>query len=136
MMHNKNKDIILFDGMCNMCNTFVNFIIKLDKKEQFLFSPISGKKGQELAKKFNLNQKKIDSIILLSDNKIKIKSDAAIQIIASLSIFFKPFIILKIIPKKVLDFKYDFIAKNRYRFFGKRNTCSIPTKKNLARFIE
>ena len=69
-MHNKNKDIILFDGMCNMCNTFVNFIIKLDKKEQFLFSPISGKKGQELAKKFNLNQKKIDSIILLSDNKI------------------------------------------------------------------
>ena len=133
-MHNNN--IIFFDGMCNMCNSFVNLIIVIDKKKKFLFSPISGKKGQEIVKLYELNNKKIDSIILLSNNEIKVKSDAAIQIITSLNIFFKVFFIFKIIPKIFLDFIYDFIAKNRYRYFGKRNSCSIPKKEHLSRFIE
>ena len=133
-MHNNN--IIFFDGMCNMCNSFVNLIIVIDKKKKFLFSPISGKKGQEIVKLYGLNNKKIDSIILLSNNEIKVKSDAAIQIITSLNIFFKVFFIFKIIPKIFLDFIYDFIAKNRYRYFGKRNSCSIPKKEHLSRFIE
>ena len=135
-MYNNNQNIIFFDGMCNMCNNFINLIIKLDKEKKFLFSPISGKKGQEIVKSFKLKQQKIDSIILLSDNKIKVKSEAAIQIITSLNVFLKVFLILKIIPKVILDFKYDCIAKNRYRFFGKRNSCSTPKKENLSRFIE
>lgn len=135
-MHNNNNNIIFFDGMCNMCNSFVNLIIVMDKKKKFLFSPISGKKGQEIVKLYELNNKKIDSIILLSNNEIKVKSDAAIQIITSLNIFFKVFFIFKIIPKIFLDFIYDFIAKNRYRYFGKRNSCSIPKKEHLSRFIE
>ena len=134
--NNNNNNIIFFYGICNLCNSFVNLIIVMDKKKKFLFSPISGKKGQEIVKLYDLNNKKIDSIILLSNNEIKVKSDAAIQIITSLNIFFKVFFIFKITPKIFLDFIYDFIAKNRYQYFGKRNSCSIPKKEHLSSFIE
>ena len=131
-----DKHIIFFDGVCNMCNSFVRVIIKLDYKEQFIFCPISSKKGQKLINEFNLDSKKIDSIILLRNNKIKLKSEAIIEILVSLNIFFRLFLLLKIIPQKLLDLKYDFIAKHRYKLFGRRESCIIPNKKHKSRFTE
>ena len=132
----RNKHIIFFDGVCNMCNSFVRLIIKLDYKEQFIFCPISSKKGQKIINKFKLDLKKIDSIILLKNNKITLKSKAIIEILVSLNLFFKFLLLMKIIPPKLLDRQYDFIAKHRYKLFGKTEYCIIPDEKHKSRFTE
>ena len=132
----RNKHIIFFDGVCNMCNSFVRLIIKLDYKEQFIFCPISSKKGQKIINKFNLELKNIDSIILLKNNKITLKSEAVIEILVSLNFFFRFFLILKILPSKLLDLIYDFIAKYRYKLFGRKESCIIPGEKYKSRFTE
>lgn len=132
----RDKHIIFFDGVCNMCNSFVRLIIKLDYKEQFIFCPISSKKGQKIINKFNLELKKIDSIILLKNNKITLKSEAVIKILVSLNLFFRFFLILKILPSKLLDLIYDFIAKYRYKLFGRKESCIIPDEKYKSRFTE
>ena len=130
-----NKKIILFDGVCNMCNQFVYIIIKLDYKNQFVFTSLQGGKGQEIISSFKIDSNKLDSIILLNKNQLESKSQAVISIITSLNIIFKLLSILKIIPKNILDIAYDFIAKNRYKAFGKRDNCSIPDEKYKSRFI-
>jgi predicted DCC family thiol-disulfide oxidoreductase YuxK len=132
----RDKHIIFFDGVCNMCNSFVRLIIKLDYKEQFVFCPISSKKGKKIINKFNLELKNIDSIILLKNNKITLKSEAVIEILVSLNFFFRFFLILKILPPKLLDRQYDFIAKHRYKLFGKKESCIIPDEKYKSRFTE
>ena len=132
----RDKHIIFFDGVCNMCNSFVRLIIKLDYKEQFVFCPISSKKGQKIINKFNLELKNIDSIILLKNNKITLKSEAVIEILVSLSLLFRFFLILKILPSKLLDLIYDFIAKYRYKLFGRKESCIIPDEKYKSRFTE
>ena len=132
----RDKHIIFFDGVCNMCNSFVRLIIKLDYKEQFIFCPISSKKGQKIINKFNLELKNIDSIILLKNNKITLKSEAVIEILVSLSLLFRFFLILKILPSKLLDLIYDFIAKYRYKLFGRKESCIIPDEKYKSRFTE
>ena len=130
------KKIILFDGVCNLCNSLINKIIRLDSGERFLFAPLQGKKGKEVIKKFNLHKKNIDSIVLYSDKKIKIKSKAIIDIIYNINPLFRFIIIFKIIPYFILDIIYDIIAQRRYRWFGKRNRCMIPNKNITSRFIE
>jgi predicted DCC family thiol-disulfide oxidoreductase YuxK len=132
----RDKHIIFFDGVCNMCNSFVRLIIKLDYKEQFIFCPISSKKGKKIINKFNLELKNIDSIILLKNNKITLKSEAVIEILVSLNLFFRFFLILKILPSKLLDLIYDFIAKYRYKLFGRKESCIIPDEKYKSRFTE
>ena len=132
----RDKHIIFFDGVCNMCNIFVRLIIKLDYKEQFIFCPISSKKGQKIINKFNLELKNIDSIILFKNNKITLKSEAVIEILVSLSLLFRFFLILKILPSKLLDLIYDFIAKYRYKLFGRKESCIIPDEKYKSRFTE
>jgi len=119
-----------------MCNSFVRLIIKLDYKEQFIFCPISSKKGQKIINKFSLDLKNIDSILLLKNNKITLKSEAVIEILVSLSLLFRFFLILKILPSKLLDLIYDFIAKYRYKLFGRKESCIIPDEKYKSRFTE
>ena len=132
----RDKHIIFFDGVCNMCNSFVRLIIKLDYKEQFIFCPISSKKGQKIINKFSLDLKNIDSILLLKNNKITLKSEAVIEILVSLNLLFRFFLILKILPSKLLDLIYDFIAKYRYKLFGRKESCIIPDEKYKSRFTE
>ncbi|MGA8262904.1 MAG: thiol-disulfide oxidoreductase DCC family protein [Ignavibacteriaceae bacterium] len=131
---NQNSDIILFDGVCNFCNFWVNFIIKRDNKSIFKFASLQSEAGIRLADKYSINKKDIDSVILIRDGKYLIKSEAALEIAKELTPFYKIFYYLKIIPRSVRDFIYDLIAKNRYAIFGKRNTCRIPTEEE-KRFI-
>ena len=133
---NLNKKIILFDGVCNLCNSLVNKIIRLDKHDKFLFASLQGKKGKEIIKEFNLQEKNIDSIVLYSDKEIKIKSRAVIYIIYNINPLFKFIIIFRIIPSFILDIIYDFVSKRRYRWFGKKNKCMIPDKNIQSKFIE
>ena len=133
---NLNKKIILFDGVCNLCNSLVNKIIRLDKHDKFLFASLQGKKGKEIIKEFNLQEKNIDSIVLYSNKEIKIKSRAVINIIYNINPLFRFIIIFRIIPSFILDLIYDFVSKRRYKWFGKKNKCMIPDKNIQSKFIE
>ncbi|MBK8980940.1 MAG: thiol-disulfide oxidoreductase DCC family protein [Ignavibacteria bacterium] len=127
--------IILFDGVCNLCNSSVNFIIDNDSKNIFKFASLQSETGSELMKKHNLSSKDIDSVILIDTDRAYIKSNAALRIAAELGGFYKVISYLRFIPKFIRDFFYDIIAKNRYRWFGKKDTCRIPTPELKSKFL-
>ena len=131
---NESK-IILFDGVCNFCNFWVNFIIKRDKKNVFKFAALQSEAGLALLKKFKLSTTDFDTFILIDGENYFTKSTAALKIAKKLKgsvKLFYPFIVL---PKFLRDFFYGLIAKNRYKFFGKRDVCRIPTEKERDKFL-
>ncbi|MCZ7604117.1 MAG: thiol-disulfide oxidoreductase DCC family protein [Melioribacteraceae bacterium] len=128
------EQIILFDGVCNFCNGSVNFLIKRDSKGIFKYAPLQSEIGQNIIAKYNIRET-VDSIILLKENNIYIKSNAVIEIIKELKWYWKMLIIVKILPKKFRDLLYDLIANNRYKWFGKMDSCMIPDENVKSRFI-
>jgi predicted DCC family thiol-disulfide oxidoreductase YuxK len=130
-----DKPVIFFDGICNLCNGFVQFIIKHDKKANFRFAALqSDFAKQELSKK-NITVEELSSVIILTEKGIFTKSTAALKIASQLNGFWKVAYIFIIIPKFIRDFVYDIIAKNRYKWFGKENHCMIPTPELKERFL-
>ena len=132
----KKEKIIFFDGYCNLCNGFVNLIIRLDKKNKIFFAPLNGKKAQQILVKNEVNSVLPDSVIFYHNNVSSFKSKAVIEIFISLGGFYKFVVILKVIPSFILNFLYDTIAKNRYSWFGKRESCIVPDKKVISKFLE
>ena len=128
--------IIFYDGYCNLCNGFVNAIIKLDKKNIFLFAPLNGNHAKNLLKKNNIQKTTVDSVILFNNNSISYKSLAVIEILIYLGGIYKVFVITKIIPRAILDLLYDIVAKNRYSWFGKQDRCMVPDKKIISKFLD
>ena len=128
--------IIFYDGYCNLCNGFVNAIIKLDKKNIFLFAPLNGNHAKNLLKKNNIQKTTVDSVILFNNNSISYKSLAVIEILIYLGGIYKVFVITKIIPRAILDWLYDIVAKNRYSWFGKQDRCMVPDKKIISKFLD
>jgi predicted DCC family thiol-disulfide oxidoreductase YuxK len=125
--------IILFDGVCNFCNGSVNFIIERDKKNYFKFAPLQSESGQEYVKRFELGE--LDSVILVEDDKAYAHSTAALKIAKRLGGILSLAYALIIIPRPVRDFFYKLFAKNRYRLFGKKDACMIPTPEIRAKFL-
>jgi predicted DCC family thiol-disulfide oxidoreductase YuxK len=126
-------NVIFFDGVCGLCNGFIDFVITLDKKEKFLFSPLQGEFAQKNLSMTMTTQ--LDSVVLLKGGESFQKSTAVIKIFHELGGFWKLASFGKIIPTPILDLCYDFIANNRYRIFGKKETCRLPTPAERARFI-
>ncbi len=131
-----NSFIILFDGVCNFCNFWVNFIIDRDKKNVFRFAALQSEAGQTLLKKFKLSTSDFDTFILISGEEYFTKSTAAFKIAKELKSILKIFYPLIFLPEPVRDFFYDLVAKSRYKLFGKRNTCRIPSKEEREKFLE
>lgn len=131
----KSEQIILFDGVCNFCNGSVNFLIRRDPNGIFKYAPLQSKIGQKIISKYNIAEE-IDSIILLKENNIYIKSDAVIEIIKQLSWNWQILLFVKVFPRKIRDVIYDLIANNRYKWFGKRDYCMIPDENLKSRFLE
>ena len=130
------KKIIFYDGHCNLCNGFVNAIIKLDKKNIFLFAPLNGNHAKNLLKKNNIKNTTIDSVVLFNNNSISYKSKAVIEILISLGGIYRVLVMTKIIPRAILDWLYDIVAKNRYSWFGKEDRCMVPDKKIISKFLD
>ena len=130
-----NKSVILFDGYCNLCNSQVNSILRFDSKKFFYFSNLDSLFSKKVIKENKVESLEGKTIILYHNNKIIIKSNAAIKIAYLLGGFFKIFIIFKILPNFIRDGIYDVISRNRYRWFGKSDSCYIPQKEILDRFI-
>jgi predicted DCC family thiol-disulfide oxidoreductase YuxK len=126
--------IILFDGVCNFCESSVQFIIKRDPKGHFHFASLQSDVGQKLLKEFNAPEG-IDSIILIENGQTFVKSSAALRISKQLSGFWKLFYSLRIIPVGIRDYMYDIIAKNRYKWFGKKESCMLPSDDIRKRFL-
>lgn len=132
------KYIILFDGVCNFCNNAVNFIIDRDKQGKFAFASLQSEIGVEIIKKHDLNvrHKDLDSIILVKNNQVYIKSMAALEIARELDGGWPLFYAFIIVPSIIRDFFYDLLAKYRYKLFGKSESCRIPTTHIRDRFLE
>lgn len=131
-----DKPIILFDGVCNLCNRGVQFIIKKDKKKKFLFASLQGKTGQEVLKKFNLQANDLNSFILADGDKIYTRSTAALRIAKQLSGVWKLLYGYMIVPRFIRDAVYNWIARNRYKWFGKKDECMVPTPELKERFLD
>ena len=133
----KNKKIILFDGVCNLCNASVQLIIKHDKNDVFRFAAKQSAIGQEIIKIFEIDSSKTDSIILY-DAKIgiEVESKAAFSIAKDLEGIYHYLFYLSILPAALTDFFYRLIAKNRYKWFGKNENCMIPTASIKTKFLE
>ena len=129
------EKIILFDGVCNLCNSSVQFIIKRDPKSCFKFASLQSETGRSLLEQYNFN-KEIDSFILIENQKIYSKSSAALRVCTNLNGLWKLLTILRILPVPLRDFFYDLVAENRYKWFGKKESCMIPTKEMKKRFLE
>lgn len=130
-----NSHLIMFDGMCNFCNYWVNFIIDHDKQKYFKFASLQSNLAQNFLKEKNIDLMKIDTIVLLMNEKVYFKSSAALQIAKKLNGFWKVVYILAIIPEPLRDLIYNFIARNRYKWFGRRESCRIPTEDESDRFL-
>lgn len=129
------KPIVIFDGICNLCNSSVDFIMKRDRCELFLFAPYQSDAAQEILKGFGIGEEDISSICLVEGEKISVKSDAVLSILKRLSFPFSLGYLFIIIPRAVRDFLYDIVAKNRYRWFGKRETCRVFGENDRDRFL-
>ncbi|MBB5171972.1 thiol-disulfide oxidoreductase DCC family protein [Texcoconibacillus texcoconensis] len=129
-----SNKIILFDGECHFCDRSVHFIFKRDKKAVFKFASLQSDIGQELLRTYHAPAH-IDSLVLIDDKHCYIKSSAALHICKHLSGLWKLFYGLFIIPRPVRDFVYEMIAKNRYRWFGKKEQCSVPSPEVRKRFL-
>jgi len=132
----ENKQLILFDGVCNLCNSSINYVIKHDKNNVFMFAPLQGETGKQIIEKYNLDTSKTDSILLYSkENGLKIKSSAAMAIASQLGFPRNILIVFFIVPPFIRNWVYDYIAKNRYKWYGKQNECMIPTEKLKSKFL-
>jgi len=132
---NEKYKIILFDGVCNLCNGAVTYIIKRDKKNVFKFAALQSEIGQELISKFNIDTSKIDSIILIDGEKHYEKSSAALHIAKQLSGAYPLLFGFMIVPRFIRNAVYDYIARNRYKWFGKKESCMIPTAELKSKFL-
>lgn len=127
--------IILFDGICNLCNKSVQFILKRDPEGNFQFASMQSEAGEKLLKHYGFNGE-IKSIILIDHGKVFRKSSAALRIAGKLQGFWKLLVVFQIIPPFLRDLIYDYIAKNRYRWFGKKESCMLPSPEWKKRFLQ
>lgn len=130
----EEKPIILFDGVCNVCNGAVQFIIKHDKQGKFQFASLQSSFGKKLIET-NPELKDLDSVILLQNGIVKTESTAALHISKKLDGWPKVFYFFIVIPAPIRNYFYQLFASNRYRLFGKSETCMIPSKEIRDRFL-
>ncbi|MFY0604232.1 MAG: DUF393 domain-containing protein [Flavobacteriaceae bacterium] len=133
----KNKMIVLFDGVCNLCNDSVQKIIKNDKNDVFRFASLQSEIGVQIITSLGIDISKIDSIILYQqDVAYYVKSEAALKILKKFNGIWKLLQIFTLLPTAFNDFFYDIIARNRYKWFGKKEYCMIPTPELKSKFLD
>jgi predicted DCC family thiol-disulfide oxidoreductase YuxK len=127
--------VILFDGVCNLCNASVNWIIDRDKKNLFKFASLQSEYGQALINKMNLKSDYMDTVVLQEGEKVYLRSAAALRILKHIGGIYSLAYAFIIVPAFIRDFFYNMVAKNRYKWFGKQDACRIPTPELKAKFL-
>ncbi len=128
-------DIVFFDGVCNLCNNSVQFIIEHDPRKQFHFASLQSLTGREFLERHNLSGRPLDTVYLVQNERVFSRSNAALRIVAKLSWPWPLLRFLAFIPRPLRDFVYNGVARNRYRLFGKRDVCLLPSPALVDRFL-
>ena len=126
--------VIFFDGVCNLCSASVQFAIEHDKKDIFKFTALQGNYAKTILPKYNVDLNKIDSIIFVENDNLYTKSTAALKIARKMSGLWPMLYIFIVIPKSIRDWFYDIIAKNRYKWWGRQESCWVPTAELKQKF--
>jgi predicted DCC family thiol-disulfide oxidoreductase YuxK len=129
-------NVIVFDGVCNLCSISVLFIIKRDKRAVFRFAPVQSAAGADYLKQYDIDPASVRSILLVKDGQAYRKSAAALKIVKELYGPWRLMSIFTIVPRPIRDWFYDLIAKNRYKWFGKKDSCMVPTEDIKTRFLD
>ena len=127
--------IILFDGVCNYCNSILNYIIKHDHKKRFRFAHLQSNAGQDLLEKYGFPRDMLDSVVLIENGKAYTKTDVTIRIAPHMSGIAKFAVLMRFLPRAIRDIGYDIVARNRYKWWGKQETCIVPTPDVRERFL-
>ena len=135
MIADSSHPIVLFDGICNLCNTSVRFLLTYNKKANLFFCPLQSAKAKQLLDSLNWEGERVNSLIFIENKQVYIKSEAAFKISRHLVYPWKVIYHFRHIPKVFCDWCYDIIAQNRYSWFGKKQFCMIPKKEWKDRFI-
>lgn len=132
----QNKKIILFDGVCNLCDSSVQFIIKKDKKDIFRFVALQSELGITILKHIGISTSNLDSIVLYEPGEAYYdKAEAVLKIAKSFGGLYTLLSVFSFLPKVLNDTIYDYIAKNRYKWYGKKESCMMPTPEISAKFL-
>ena len=134
-MNDSEKPIILFDGICNLCNWSVRFVLNNEQEDKFLFTSLQSDAAKILLLQYDLKKYSMDSILLIEDGKVYQKSDAVLKICKHLKWPWKIFLGAKYLPLNMRNWIYDLIAKRRYMWFGKKKSCTMMIPKYKNRFI-
>ena len=128
--------ILLFDGHCNLCNAWVNFIVKRDSSSTIRFASLQSLAGKRLLEEHKINPNYIDSLVFFEEDEVSLSSTAALRILAYLDGWERHLINLIFLPRTLRDLVYRFVAKNRYKWFGRKEHCMIPTVELSKRFLQ
>ena len=129
------KAVILFDGVCNLCNGFVQFVIRHDRRGYFHFAALQSETGRQLLQGVHFSDSAADTVVLIQNGKFYLRSTAALKILRRLSGFWPLAYVAILLPAFLRDFIYIVVAKNRYRWFGKQESCLLPTPELKTRFL-
>ena len=135
-MIEKNELVVYYDGICGLCDLFVNFLIKIDSKGILKFSSLQGNSGQKLLNDLNFDTKKLDTVLFRTNDQVYTKSTAVFKIIKSIGGIWSVFLIFDLLPTSFNDFIYKKIATNRYKLFGKLDHCDISKFNKPGQFID
>lgn len=135
MSTTEEHPVILFDGVCNFCSAGINFILRQDRKGVFRFAALQSEAGQKLLRQYGMPTEHFDSFVLIDNGRVYRKSAAGLEVYGRLPWYWKWTKLLWVVPKVVRDAVYDLIARNRYKWFGQKDQCMVPSPDVQARFL-
>ncbi len=126
------EKIVFFDGVCGLCNRFIDFLLRYDSRKKLYFAPLQ---GHTAAKKLTLESEELESIVFFNGEQFYLRSRAVLEILWELNGIWRVFYIFIMIPSFIRDAIYDFVARNRYKIFGQRDSCRLPNQEEIAHFL-
>lgn len=136
MPSNHQKPVIFFDGLCNLCNGAVQFALRHEKNDAFRYTALQGQYAKKTLAQFKVNPKQLNSILLIDNGKLYFKSTAALRITKKFKGLWPALYLFILVPAFIRNWVYDIIAKNRYKWFGKKESCWVPTPALKAKFLD
>lgn len=130
------ESVIFFDGVCNLCNNAVDFIVRRDRRRSFRYGSLQSPQAQYILARHRFDVQNMDTMVLLKNNRLYFRSDAILEICRDLPWPWNWAVALKIVPRAVRDMVYRWISRNRYGWFGQRDTCRVPTPEERSLFLE
>lgn len=127
--------VLLFDGVCNLCNGAVQWVLLRDRRGLFRFAALQSDTGQAMLRQFGFAAEDFDTVVLIDGDRVFTRSDAALEVVRRIGGFWPVLYAFKIIPRPIRDAVYNWVARNRYRWFGRQEQCMLPRKEWMSRFV-